>query len=132
MPNYKHTITYTNGHAFKLKSHLECDVDGAEVIIRDHLEEIGDITDLIQEIQTVEVVDPEEEEIVWEDLFASPNRDPDTMTVGELFSPCPECNSDLSVDGGCRFCGGDPPTAQRIAARRAWLKAHPNEEREVE
>ena len=54
-----------------------------------------------------------------------PERDPDKMTVGELFSPCVECRSTLNTDGSCGVCGQDAPTVQRIRDRRQWLKDHP-------
>ncbi len=60
----------------------------------------------------------------------TPKKDPDKMTVGELFGDCVECHSALHHDGSCRMCGQEPPTVQRIEARRKYLKEHPEEEEE--
>ena len=60
-------------------------------------------------------------------LFKEPEKDPDKMTVGELFGDCPQECGRLKSNGECPVCGW-APMAGDAEARRTWMKSHPQEE----
>lgn len=59
------------------------------------------------------------------DEFPEQRKDPDKMTIAELFPRCPECDASTRK-GSCAVCCWEPMD-WAVTARRQYLKEHPEE-----